>query len=169
MIKKIGAFLEEHIEKIVLIIVGLLCSWLLVTRVLLSPNVVEYNRKPIASGKIDDQILDEAISISNKKVTEVPEIVMTTGEENYAKLMEDPLKDILLDFPPLAPGKSTLPPPKNPYQTPVIPTATKLDIEYMRTVAYEPKMPVTGKGPTRIVPVSRMISIWLQFRQNLTW
>ncbi len=37
---KIGSFFEEHIEKIVLGIVGLVCVWLLITRVIFSPNEV---------------------------------------------------------------------------------------------------------------------------------
>jgi len=63
---KITAFLEDHIEKIVLGLVGLLCLWLLVTRFLLSPNAVEYDRstsgKPLvfSPGAIDKYIGEQA-------------------------------------------------------------------------------------------------------------
>jgi hypothetical protein len=148
MIKKIGALLEEHVEKIVLIVVGLLCSWLLVTRVLLSPNVVVYDRKTYTSGKIDEQIQEEAINIRDRKpAADVPQIVPIAGEQNFARLFDDPLKDIRIDFPPLAPGLSSGVNRKVVYDTPVIPKATNLDAEYIRAVAYEPKMPVTRERP----------------------
>ena len=148
MIKKIGALLEEHIEKIILIVVGLLCSWVLVTRVLLSPNVVEYDRKTYTAGKVDEQILDDAMGIRDKKVApDITPIVMKPGEQNYATLFDDPLKDIKVNFPPLAPGSISTNNRNVVYGTPVIPRPTNLDVEYIRAVAYEPKIPVTRDKP----------------------
>ncbi len=45
MSKKDSNFFEEHVEKIVLVVVGLGCLWLFITRVLLSPIHVEYDNK----------------------------------------------------------------------------------------------------------------------------
>jgi len=59
-IKKIGSFLEEHIEKVVLAVVGLVCIWLMITRVLISPNVVAYNNEKYSPREIDKQIREDA-------------------------------------------------------------------------------------------------------------
>ena len=50
---KILGFLEEHVEKIVLVIVGLVCVWLMITRVFLSPNMVSYDGRKYSPGAID--------------------------------------------------------------------------------------------------------------------
>ena len=52
---KIVRFFEEHVEKMVLVVVGLLCAWLLITRVIFSPNSVPWdgrneNGEPVGSG-----------------------------------------------------------------------------------------------------------------------
>jgi len=57
MSKKGNNFFEEHIEKIVLAVVGLVCIWLFLTRVLFSPNVVIYDNKKFSPAKIDYYIL----------------------------------------------------------------------------------------------------------------
>jgi hypothetical protein len=60
---KIVSFFEEHIEKVVLAIVGLVCLWLLVAppidplpRVLFSPNAVSCDNRKFSPGSIDDYI-----------------------------------------------------------------------------------------------------------------
>ncbi|HPS56461.1 MAG TPA: hypothetical protein PLP05_12750, partial [Sedimentisphaerales bacterium] len=60
MNKKGGNFFEEHAEKIVLAIVGVICVWLLATRVLFSPNSVKYEGLNISCGKIDEHIAKKA-------------------------------------------------------------------------------------------------------------
>jgi len=57
MSKKGDNFFEEHIEKIVFVIVGLVCIWLFLTRVLFSPNAVIYDNKKFSPGAIDNYIL----------------------------------------------------------------------------------------------------------------
>ena len=59
IIKKIGSLLEEHIEKVVLAVVGLVCIWLMITRVLISPNVVAYNNAKYSPREIDKQIRED--------------------------------------------------------------------------------------------------------------
>jgi len=60
MVKKGGGFFEEHIEKIILGIAGLVCLWLFITRVLISPNYVRYDGRRFTSGQIDRYILSQA-------------------------------------------------------------------------------------------------------------
>lgn len=66
MSKKGGNFFEQHIEKIVLVIVGLVCIWLLAGRVLVSPNKVEYNGRKIGPDKIDECIGDQAEDLKKR-------------------------------------------------------------------------------------------------------
>ncbi|MFB0525355.1 MAG: hypothetical protein ACETVZ_07415, partial [Phycisphaerae bacterium] len=56
---KVVNFLEEHIEKIVLAVVGLVCIWLFITRVLISPNAVSYDNQKFSPSEIDEYILQQ--------------------------------------------------------------------------------------------------------------
>lgn len=47
---KIARFFEEHVEKMVLVVVGLVCAWLLITRVIFSPNMVEVGDRKLSPG-----------------------------------------------------------------------------------------------------------------------
>lgn len=146
MIKKIGGFLEEHVEKIILIIIGLLCSWLLITRVLLTPNVIEYNNKNYSPGNIDQQIYQDAIEKSRRPDTSVIDI-NPPDERNYEALFSNPLGNTNIVFP-TRPGLSeNLPPP--PYPVPNIANVkvTDVAVEFIRSVAYEPTAEVTMNKP----------------------
>jgi len=70
---KILAFLEDHVEKIVLGIVLVISMWLIVTRIVLSPNAVSYDGQNLSPGAIDGYIRDEAIKLEevmNRRPTE---------------------------------------------------------------------------------------------------
>lgn len=53
---KIGHFFEVHVEKIVLVVFGILSLYVLLDRVLFSPNMVEFDGQTFAPGKIDRYI-----------------------------------------------------------------------------------------------------------------
>lgn len=147
MIKKIGGFLEDHVEKIILIIVGLLCSWLLITRVLLTPNVVEYKGKSYSPGNLDDQILtDVRTAINTNSDTPDPELI-PPDNRNYAAMFSDTLGEVNFEFHPK---------PEKPvvikviqYPTPDINKIkiTNADVEYIRSVVYEPVTEITISDP----------------------
>ena len=90
MIKKIGGFLEEHIEKIVLIIVGFLCAWLLFTRVLLTPNVIEYRGEKFGPTNIDEKI-KQIVDEKKKNKDNSPIDIIPPEVRNYDELLEHPL------------------------------------------------------------------------------
>ncbi len=60
LLGKVGRFFENHVEKLVLLLVGLVCAWLFFTRVIFSPNVVEYDGKRFSPGQIDKYIQSKA-------------------------------------------------------------------------------------------------------------
>jgi len=66
MIEKDGNFFEQHIEKMVLTIIGVVCMWLLVTRVLISPNKVLYNGEKFAASEIDNHISEQAEKLESR-------------------------------------------------------------------------------------------------------
>ncbi|MBN1972281.1 MAG: hypothetical protein JW787_01480 [Sedimentisphaerales bacterium] len=147
MIKKIGSFLEEHVEKIILIVVGLLCSWLLITRVLLSPNVVTYADKTFSPGNIDTQILNDAINVAPQKNNPDPDIVIPR-DTNYAELFASPLRNVIIDLPPFVPPLPTEIDGDGMFQKPVFGrVVTKVDVEHYRSAVYEPTAPVTRENP----------------------
>ncbi len=53
---KIARIFEEHVEKMVLVVVGLVCAWLLITRVVFSPNMVEFGDRSLSPSAIDDAV-----------------------------------------------------------------------------------------------------------------
>jgi hypothetical protein len=67
MSEKRGNFFEAHIEKMVFAIIGIVCLWLLTTRVLISPNYVEFDNKKFSAGEIDTYIDNEAKSLSSRQ------------------------------------------------------------------------------------------------------
>ncbi len=74
MSKKGSNFFEEHVEKIVLGAVGVVCLWFLITRVIISPNVVEYENKKLSATRIDAQ-LEKQAGLLEDKISQKPEEV----------------------------------------------------------------------------------------------
>jgi hypothetical protein len=66
MIKKSSNFLERHLEKLVLAGVGIVCIWLGLTRVVISPNKVQFNRKELAPAQIDSYTYMLALNLEQK-------------------------------------------------------------------------------------------------------
>jgi hypothetical protein len=148
MIKKIGTFFEEHVEKIVLIVVGLICSWLLITHVLLSPNVVEYNGNNYSPGEIDQKIYEDAMKLRRSQPSDLETTVVDIPQADiYAKLFEEPISDVAADFFLLTPPRPSRKDDSEIYGKPEIGKVTNVAVEYMRTVAYEPVVPVTRENP----------------------
>ena len=57
---KIIRFFEEHVEKMVLVVVGLVCAWLLITRVIFSPNGVSWDGRNLSPSAVDAYVYDKA-------------------------------------------------------------------------------------------------------------
>lgn len=66
MIKKIGSFFEEHIEKVVLAVVVVGCIVLSYFYVIKSPNAVSYDKLKISPSEIDKRIREQAKQLENK-------------------------------------------------------------------------------------------------------
>jgi len=60
MNSKSGNFFERHVEKLVLAVVGILCLYVLVTRVLISPNKVSLDNRQFNPGQVDQHVYERA-------------------------------------------------------------------------------------------------------------
>jgi len=141
MRKKGGNFLEEHVEKIVLVLVGIVFIWLLITRVVISPNkVVLYADEKLGPGEIDRRISQEA-ELLKSKLDGKPEPLPPYEQriEAFAGLVDLPLGDIDISLHwPLPIHSSTYIEGKQKYRVPLVGEVTDAAISYIRAVAYEP-------------------------------
>ncbi|MCX5637493.1 MAG: hypothetical protein NTX52_07350, partial [Planctomycetota bacterium] len=147
---KIVSFFEEHIEKVILAVVGLVCLWLLVTRVLFSPNVVSYSNKNFSPGSIDNYISDQA-ELLKQKLDQPP-----------ASALPEPNKPKLKDFVALLDSavrsvntRVYLPQPysssgqvyaQRAYSLPDIGEVNGVAVEHIRAVAYVPTEEITEQN-----------------------
>ena len=151
MLKKIGRFFEEHIEKIILIIVGLICVLLFIWRVLLSPNMVkivnnEGETEKLSPSVIDKRVLDYAMLLTQTR----------TGPATDFNSYEPKITDFLavldssigeMDSRLAIPNPEIAAPKKvasGQYNVPdSIGRVTAVEAEHIRAAAYLPTEPVT--------------------------
>jgi hypothetical protein len=63
---RIIRFFEEHVEKMVLIVVGAVCAWLLITCVIFSPNVVSWDGRNLSPSAVDSYVYEKARELQNQ-------------------------------------------------------------------------------------------------------
>jgi hypothetical protein len=147
---KIGGFFEEHVEKMVLAVVGVLCAWILITRVILSPNVVLYDGKKVSPTAIDEQIYAKA-KLLQQKLNEPPEDLPPYDPKvnKYSALLDSAITGVdvgpvrLAPYPVVGPGG----PGGGVYSLPRIGEVNDVDVEHIQTVAYVPINVVTEEKP----------------------
>jgi len=166
--KKVGYFLEEHIEKIVFAAVGLVCIWLLVFRVLISPNAVSYGGRKFNPSEVDKRIEGQAKDLEYK-LNQPPEskpayVSRLTGaldpndpvrkgvwgdlQHGFEGLLASAINgidtDISIPIPPLISSEIS---DGRKYALPltngVIGEVTDVAVEHIRAAAYVPTQPVT--------------------------
>lgn len=146
---KILKFLEEHVEKIVIAVVVILCLWLLITKVVFSPNTVEYDGKTFGPGEIDKHIAQKAeqLEIEINQDPEPKEDYQPRFDE-FTKIFGSPLQNINTQLAFARPiyletNKGELP----QYALPEIPPVNDVAAEHIRAVAYVPEKEVTPDQP----------------------
>ncbi|MHC4680697.1 MAG: hypothetical protein ACYTEK_18585, partial [Planctomycetota bacterium] len=143
---KIGGFFEEHVEKMVLVVVGALCAWLLITRVIFSPNTVSYDGKNISPAALDEQIYKKA-QLLRQKLNEPPEDVAPYDArvDDFVALLDSAIPGVDTRLWPVAPSAAV---PEGfagegVYSLPRIGEVSDVDVEHIRTVAYVPLNVIT--------------------------
>jgi hypothetical protein len=140
MRKKDSNFFEEHIEKIILAVVGLVCLWLLITRVVISPNRIEYSGRKLGPGEIDLSISREAELLKNK-LDSGPEPLPPYKRrlDDFVGLVNLPIGDIDTSLGWPLPIYSSIDfNEKRKYHIPWIGEVSDATLEYIRAVAYVP-------------------------------
>lgn len=170
LIKKIGRFCENHVEKIVLVLVGAICVWLFFAQVIFSPNVVAVGGKNLAPGQIDRYVHDEkAQELSaelrrkkggDKKVYEprltgaiepndqaVDGVISRALPKGFLGLFESPLSfiDTAAPIRHASSSPARYAEASRKYRLPLIPDVTDVAINHIRAAAYVPTQPVTAQ------------------------
>ncbi|MGA1979212.1 MAG: hypothetical protein ABSG99_01420 [Sedimentisphaerales bacterium] len=141
MSKKDSNFFEEHIEKIILAAVGLVCLWLFVTRVLFSPDYVEYDNDKFDSGAIDNYISKQAVVLENKlNRNPEPKQPYKPRVDDFIALLDSSIRDIDISlYPPQPIITSKGVSDNRVYRVPRVGEVNEVSVEHIRTVAYVPK------------------------------
>ena len=169
MSKKDSNFFEEHIEKIILAVVGLGCLWLFITRVLFSPNYIEYDNDKFDSGAIDNYISKQAAVLENKLNRKPePKQPYQPRVDDFIARFDSAISDINIGFglpQPIISSKGIS--DNRVYRIPLIGEVNEVLVEHIRTVAYVPKERLVRKMFMAQIIVSQMILILLLWKRSL--
>jgi hypothetical protein len=164
IIRKTGSFFEEHVEKIVLGVLGLVCLWLLIMWVVFSPDVINYDGQRLSPNEIDDYIYKQVQALQDKLKQEPkplgqyvarldgpidsndPVRVGISGDlhNGFAGLLESSISGInstlALPIPRYSQGEVGI---KRAYKLPQVGEIKDVAVEHIRAVAYVPTVPIT--------------------------
>ncbi len=138
--KKGGNFFEEHVEKIVLAVIGIVCVWLLITRVFVGPSVVDYDNKRFGAGEIDIYISEQAEVLKSKLDRKPePKQAYELRVDDFATLVDSAISDIDVSVCLPQPNESSGDVGIRPvYVLPQVPEVGDVQVEHIRAVAYVP-------------------------------
>jgi len=166
IIRKIGSFFEEHIEKIVLGVLGLVCLWLLIMWVVFSPDVINYDGQRLSPNEIDNYIYKQVQALQDKLKQEPkplgqyvarldgpidsndPVRVGIWGDlrNGFAGLLESSIigidSTLALPIPRYSQGEVGV---KRAYKLPQVGEIKDVAVEHIRAVAYVPTVPITDQ------------------------
>jgi hypothetical protein len=171
LIGKIGRFCENHVEKIVLVIVGAVCIWLFFTRVIFSPNVMALDRtnKTFTPGQIDRHLYDQKAQELRAKLQQskkgtaktyakrldgpidakdpvIAGVIARSLPKGFAGLFDSPLNFInaASTMTPAAVSQSKQYADRK-YRLPLIPEVTAVGVSHLRAAAYMPLQEITAQ------------------------
>ncbi|MDT8302059.1 MAG: hypothetical protein RQ760_11290 [Sedimentisphaerales bacterium] len=146
---KIVSFLEAHVEKIVFVIVGLVCVWLMITRVIFSPNQVSYGDGKYSPAAIDERVFEEAQLLRDKVTTppENPELYQSKLTE-FLALLDSSISDVDVNVWPQVPYAvdETLRGKGGKYRLPSVGAVSEVAVEHIRAAAYVPTDVITPEN-----------------------
>lgn len=89
LLGKIGQFCENHVEKLVLAVVGIFCAWLFFTWVIFSPYVVTVGNREFSPGQIDRYVQEQAKELEGllAQIDDEEE----AADPGYVSIMEGPI------------------------------------------------------------------------------
>lgn len=145
MSKKGGNFfevyIEAHIEKIIIGVAGIACAWLLITRVLLSPNYVKYDGKKFSAANID-RYISRQTDLLRGKLEHKPKSAQQyeSQADNFVAHLEAPLKNIdnSIYFPQAGSRPATEISDERKYRLPAVGEVSEISAGHIRAVVYMP-------------------------------
>lgn len=168
LLGKIGRFCENHVEKIVLVIVGAFCAWLFFTRVIFSPNGVPFDGKVYPPGQIDAAIQQKAQNLAAQlqggagaganRVGYVPRLsgpidpndpVVTSvfggrpAPRSFLDLLRSPLDFLISETVTVETVVTRSPDDRPRYTLPRVGPVRDVAVQHLRAAAYVPVQPVT--------------------------
>ncbi len=139
MIKRESNFFEEHVEKIVLAVVGVICVFLSVVFVIFSPTKVTYDNREFTPSEIDEYIYDKKASELEYRLKREPSVTgpYESKEEDFNRLMASSIDVRMNVYPPIPPNlKDVGVQPK--YELPEMVLVSDAAVDVLSAVAYLP-------------------------------
>jgi hypothetical protein len=148
MNKKKGNFFEQHVDKLVFGIIGILCLGLLWVFVLSKPYIVVVGDKELGPGEVDNEIKALAERLDEKlKGNYVPRPYSVNKSEEFLAKFECSIEDVP-DFSLSLPGFRDKPlEGDRKYRMPAIVDVREVEVASIRGVAYVPDEEVTPSRP----------------------
>ena len=147
---KIVSFLEAHVEKIVLLFVGLVCIFLMITRVIVSPNQVSFGDDKYSPAAIDERVYEEAQLLRDKVTPSTDDLEPYQSKlDEFLAMLDSSISDIDVNIWPQVPyavGETTRG-AGGKYRLPRIGAVDEVDIEHIRAAAYVPTDVITPENP----------------------
>ena len=144
MIKKRSNFIDEHIEKVALVIGGLAAIYVLYAFVLRGPELIFDNQK-FSPGQLDIYIVEQSEKLKERLAREpIPKPAYLPQSVNFLAKMNSVLDKDLNVFWPVPSSVETMVDKK--YRMPVIGTVNDVSVEHIRAAAYMPKVAVTAEN-----------------------
>lgn len=170
ILAKIGHFFEVHVEKIVLVVFGILSLYVLMVRVIFSPNVVEFDGQKFSPGEIDQRIKKEyadpvrAAVVGDANKDDRQYVPKLTGfidpnelnvdglngpfDKGFAGLMASAIQHIDDTLYPPQPRHSAADSTeKRSYKLPFVGEVRDVKSNYIRAAAYFPAAEITAEKP----------------------
>ena len=137
-------FIEGNVEKIIMVVVGLVCLWLLATRVVMSPNAVPFENRKFSPGSIDPYLYRQAEDLQMKlrqSPSKLPPYKPVVDE--YLARMQTSVQGVEMNLWPALPYAVVGTEGDREYSLPQIGEIQDVAVEHIRAVAYIPTEPVT--------------------------
>ena len=169
ILAKIGAFFEAQVEKIILVIAGVVGLWLLMVFVVMSPNAVSYDDQTFSPGSIDAyiakrkaELVQDAVNESSTEAGAAARSFLTTPIDvndpllegfrtslsgGFLGLMACSIDHIDSGPVPVVPEKTVeVKSDGRQYALPYVGEVTQVQVEHIRAAAFLPSEPVTDEN-----------------------
>jgi hypothetical protein len=142
MIKKQSNFIEEHIEKVALVI-GVLAAIFVIYKFVLQGPTLPYDNQTFRPGQLDIYVAEQAEKLKERLEREpIPKPAYVPQSISFLAKMDSVIDNNLVSV--LWPMPSSVESVVNKkYRIPVIGDVNSIDVEHIRAAAYIPKVAVT--------------------------